>query len=182
MKHEPNIAPASRKKWRLKKTLARRPQIRPIMAEDLKFLWASYKKGALSSMGGAFANGDMSPEQFSQAFENAAQNYSEGWVIIADTRKGSIPAGLVLGKMDSLFPFMVIVGVAWFPWATKRNVIEGTVAFFDVIRKTMPSIVFAVAEHKRVYEVCCMHGIMRRVGTSQIAIPERAAAVFETRS
>jgi hypothetical protein len=181
LKHERNIEPAPRKNWRLKKTLARRTQIRELDASDVKYLWASYKKGALAAMGAAFADGQMNPDQFKEAFENAAQNYSEGWIVLAETKKGFIPAGVVLGKLDSLLPFMIVGGVAWFPWATHRNIVEGTVAFFDAMRRQIPCIGFAVGDHKRLYEICCMHGIMRRVGTSQIVVPGQAAAVFETR-
>lgn len=180
MKHERNII-AGPRKWRLKKTLARRTQVRSIESDDLKYLWASYKKGALASMGSAFADGEMTPDQFKEAFDNAAQHYSEGWIILTETKKGFIPAGVVLGKMDTLLPFMIVGGIAWFPWATSRNVLEGTVAFFDAVRRQMPCIGFAIDDHKRLYEICCMHGIMRRVGTSQIAVPGRAAAVYETR-
>lgn len=185
MKHErdiaPEKAPVKRPEWRLKKTLKRRTQIRPIEADDVKYLWASYKKGALASMGTAFADGNMTPDQFKEAFDRAAQDYSEGWIILAETRKGFIPSGIVLGKLDKLLPFMIIGGIAWFPWATRRNIIEGTVAFFDVMRKQMPWIGFATDEHKRLYEICCMHGIMRRIGTSHVAIPGQGSAVFEAR-
>lgn len=181
MKHERSIIAGPKKNWRMKKTLARRTQVRPLEADDLKYLWASYKKGVLSSMGSAFADREMNPDQFKEAFENAAQDYSEGWIVITETKKGFIPAGIVLGKLDTLLPFMIVGGVAWFPWATSRNIIEGTVAFFDAMRRQMPCIGFAIDDHKRLYEICCMHGIMRRVGTSQVAVPGRAAAVFETR-
>jgi hypothetical protein len=181
VKHERNIVAGPKKNWRLKKTLARRTQVRPLEADDLKYLWASYKKGALASMGAAFADGEMNPDQFKEAFDTAAQHYSEGWIVLAETRKGFIPAGVVLGKLDTLLPFMIVGGIAWFPWATGRNIIEGTVAFFDAMRRQMPCIGFAIDDHKRLYEICCMHGIMRRVGTSQVAVPGRAAAVFETR-
>lgn len=181
MKHERNIVPAQKKNWRLRKTLARRTQVRPLDADDMKYLWASYKKGALASMGSAFAAVDMTPDQFKEAFDTAAQFYSEGWIVLTETRQGFIPSGVVLGKLDPLLPFMIVGGIAWFPWATRRNVVEGTVAFFDAIRRQMPCMGFAADEHKRLYEICCMHGIMRRVGTSQITMPGRSAAVFETR-
>src|SRR5262245_26339786 len=135
MKHERDIMAAPKKNWRLKKTLARRTEIRPLQPDDLKYLWAAYKKGALASMGKAFASPDMTPEQFNAAFDFAAQHYSEGWMILAETGKGFIPAGVVLGKLDLILPFMIIAGIAWFPWASKRNILEGTVAFFDAIRR-----------------------------------------------
>lgn len=181
MKHERNIMAGPKKNWRLKKTLARRTQVRTIEPDDLKYLWASYKKGALESMGQAFADTAMTPEQFKQAFEAEAERYSEGWIILAETKNGFIPAGIVLGKIDPLLSFMIVGGIAWFPWATRRNIVEGTVAFFDAMRRQMPCIGFAVDEHKRLYEVCCMHGVVRRIGTSHVAIPGQLSAVFETR-
>lgn len=178
MKHERDFMPSKRQNWRLRKTLARNIQVRPVVDDDLKYLWAAYRKGALKSL---FSNEGMTSEEFRLSFDDAASRFSEGWIIEADTSAGRRPAGVVFGKMDAILPFMIIAGIVWFPWATKRNIIEGTVTFFEGIRRTIPWMGFATDEHKRLYEVCCMHGIMRRVGTSGVAIPGTNAAVFETR-
>lgn len=182
MKHERGIKAEPKPKWRLRKTLARKIDIRPMQPDDLKYIWAAYKKGALSPMGEAFAETGMDAAAFNSAFESSVEKFSEGWMICADTPKGFIPCGAVFGKFDQILPFMIVAGVVWFPWASRRNVIEGSVTFFHSVRKAYPTMLFATEQHKRLYEIVCMHGIMRRVGTSHVAFPGQQAAVFETRA
>lgn len=181
MKHERDIRPEGRPNWRLKKTLGRHVEIRPIESADLKYLWAAYKKGALAAMGEEFASGAMSSEEFSASFHDTAERYSEAWTVIASTRRGMMPVGVIFGSLAPLAAYLVISGAVWFPWASRRNIIEGTVAFLNAIRKQAPAMLYARDEHKRLYEIACMHGIIRRVGTSHIVFPGQSAAVFETR-
>lgn len=181
MTRERGIKVEPKPNWRLRKTLARKIDIRLMQPGDMKYLWAAYKKGALSPMGEDFAIPDMDASAFKVAFEAKAEKFSEGWVVSADTAKGFIPCGAIFGKFDAVLPFMIVAGIVWFPWASSRNIIEGSVTFFHSVRKPIPTMLFATDEHKRLYEVVCMHGIMRRVGTSSIAFPGQQAAVFETR-
>lgn len=163
-----------KKTWRLSKTLARRTEVRPIENEDVKFAWAAYKNGALDAMGlpqGLDAAG------FKSEFERyVLTNTPATWTIITETKNGFIPSGFVFGQLGA---FLTIVGIAWCPWASKRNIIEGAVRFFNRIRREMPWIGFAADEHKAVYEVCMQHGIMSRIGTSH-SLGKRMA-VFEGR-
>lgn len=179
MKHERR--PSPKPNWRLKKTLARHVEVRAMQPDDLKYLWAAYKKGALAPLGEVFSSADLDQEKFRQAFDMAAEQYSEGWIISAGTRHGFRPIGLVLGALSPLSAYMVIGGIVWFPWASRRNIVEGTVSFFNLIRKSFPWIGYASNAHKRLYEVCCMHGIMRRIGTSYVVFPNEAAAMFEAK-
>ena len=182
MKHERNIKPEKRQNWRLKKTLSRRIEVRGIEADDLKYLWATYKLAGLPQIGEVFADKSMKADAFQSAFEEAAAQFSEAWTILAETKRGYIPAGVMFGNVAPMGAYMIVTGAVWFPWSTSRNVIEGTVAFLNMIRKRMPSMFYALDEHKRLYEVVCMHSILRRVGTSHIVFPGRSAAVFETKA
>jgi hypothetical protein len=148
----------------------------------MRFVWAAYKKGALEDMGGSFALPNMDAEAFKLAFEEVSARFSEAWTIWAPTKRGFIAVGIVFSAFAPSLPYRVIGGIAWFPWASKRNVIEGTVAFFSGARREVPTVAYAIDEHKRVYEVCCMHGVMRRVGTSHVVFPGKSAAVYETRA
>ena len=173
-----------RNKWQLKKTLKRKVDYRPIENEDIKYVWAAYKKGALAPMGELFADGLMLAEEFKAEFQNAILTQCHAaWIISATTKRGLIPVGLVLAAYPMPnAPYMIVNGMCWFPWATKRNVIEGIVGFLDRVRREFPLKFYALPEHKRTYEVCAMHSIVRRVGTSYIAFPGHAAAEFETRT
>lgn len=166
----------NKKTWRLSKTLSRRIEIRPIEQEDVKYAWAAYKAGALD-MG--FSE-SLDARGFKDAFEQyVLMNARAAWTIIAETKNGFIPVGFVLGDWAPQNAFMIIIGISWFPWATRRNIVEGTVAFFNRVRKEMGVMGFAEHKHKKLYEACCMHGIMRRIGTSNLS--GRPVAVYEGR-
>ena len=172
---------SGKKNWRLKKTLARRIEVRPIENSDLQYAWAAYKSGGLSEMG--FAK-DLGAPAFKTAFEQAIlTNHHAAWIVQAQTKSRFMPVGMVLGSWATpQAAYMIVTGIAWFPWATKRNILEGTVAFFNKIRKEIPVVGYAMNGHKRAYEVCCMHGIMRRVGTTHVVFPGQSAAVYEGRA
>lgn len=168
-------------KWRLKRTLKRSVSYRPIEDDDVKYSWAAYKKGALSPMGESFTK-EMNAEEFKSLFEQfVIQNHHAAWTLIAPTAKGNIPVGIVLAAWAPNAPFMIVNGMVWFPWASHRNHVESMVCFLNGVRKQQSLTFYTLPEHKRIYEVCAMHGIIRRVGTSFVAIPGKSAAVFETR-
>lgn len=169
-------------KWRLKRTLRRHVSYRPIEDEDVKYAWAAYRKGALAPMGEAFTK-EMNADEFKKLFEMfVLSNHHAAWTLIAPTSKGNIPVGVVLAAWAPNAPYMIVNGLCWFPWASKRNVIEAIVGFLAGIRKEIQLMFYALPEHKRTYEVCAMHGVVRRVGTSFVAFPGKQAAVFETRA
>lgn len=170
-------------KWRLKKTLKRAVDYRPVEDSDLKYIWAAYKKGSLAPMGDKFSDGLMSADEFKKEFEEAViTQFNAAWTIFANTRKGFIPVGVVFAAWAPNAPYLIVTGLCWFPWASKRNVIESIVGFLNGVRKELMLVFYALPEHKRTYEVCAMHGVVRRVGTSYVAFPGKAAAVFETRA
>lgn len=169
-------------KWRLSRTLRRPLDVRPISESDLKYLWASYKKGSLKSLRGAFATDDLTPDKFKDALADLALAVTEIWTISAHVGDERRPIGIVLGSAAPSVPFWTIVGVVWMPWATKRNIIEGCVGFFDRMRRQVALMGVAAGDHKRLYEVCCMHSVLRRVGTSMVAIQGESAAMYETRN
>lgn len=166
-------------KWRLSRTLKRHIEYRPIEDGDLKYIWAAYKKGAFKEMG---FRDNLTPEEFKIAFSDiVVSNCHMAWLLAANTNNGFIPVGVVLCAWAPGAAYLIVIGVSWMPWASKRNIIECMVGFFSKARKDHNFVGYALPEHKRMYEVCCMHGITRRVGTSYIAIPGKVAAVFETR-
>lgn len=167
-------------KWRLRRTLRRSVDFRPIEDSDVPYAFAAYKLGSLDPMG---ITSGLSAKDFKSEFEQTVlSRFFAAWTLFAGTRKGFIPVGMVFAEATPNKPFMTIDGMVWFPWSSKRNKIESAVNFLDRIRKEYPLMFYAVNEHKRMYEVCAMHGIVRRVGTSYVAVPGKAAAVFETRN
>lgn len=174
------------KRWTLRKTLKRKTHFRPIEQEDVQYIWVAYKSGLLESMGRPFDKTDLSPEEFQAEFLAQAETVYHGlWTLFAETKKGYLPSGLVLGfysHPDPRFaPFMNIGDMIWFPWASPRNKVEMAVNFFNKIRNEIPMVEYAKFDDKRFFETIAKHGIMRRVGT-MYNIYDGPAAVFETRS
>jgi hypothetical protein len=131
-------------------------------------------------MGEAFAR-DMNADEFRQSFETfVLQNHHGAWTLLAPTGRGTIPVGIVLAAWAPNAPYMIVNGACWFPWSSNRNKLEAMVGFLNGIRKEIHLVFYALPEHKRTYEVCAMHGVVRRVGTSFVAVPGKQCAVFET--
>lgn len=182
MKHERGIA----HRFRLRRTLKRRTEFRPIEDADCRYAWAAYKKGALSTLGPRF-EAEFTPEAFYEAFvDEVRTNYAAGWTLSAETPRGFMPVGIVLGFYShpnpQFAPFMIIGDMLWFPWASARNRIEAAVGFFNAIRKEIPMVEYADDKAKPFFEMIAQHGIMRRVGTSFNVHHGKAVAVFETRA
>lgn len=179
--------PAKAPKWSRKKTLARRTDFRPIEAEDLAHVWAAYKKGALASMGDDFADGALSALDFKAAFEaEIIRRYDAAWILFAETTLGFRQIGMVLGfwpQPDTeKAPFMLVGDIVWFPWASPRNRLAGAVHFFNAMRDTIPMMDMGVLPKDRhFFDVLCQHGVMARIGTSQIVYRDQPAAIYETR-
>src|SRR5690242_6025474 len=109
-----------KKNWRLSKTLSRKIIVRPIEQEDVKYAWAAYKGGSLKPMG--FPE-NLDAKSFKDAFEEYVLSRTHAaWTMIADK-----PIGFALGYWGPSQAFMFITGIIWFPWATKRNILEATV-------------------------------------------------------
>jgi len=184
MKHE---RMAVKSFWRLKKTLARRVGFRPIEAEDIRFAYAGYKKGALEPMAGPFAQTHMTPDEFDVAFQaTVTTRYHGAWTLFAETKRGYVPVGLVMAfyshAEQALSPFMIIGDIVWFPWASPRNRIEAAVNFFNIMRKQIPMMDYAHGdENRRFFEMMAKHGIVRRVGTTLNVVKGEPTAIFETR-
>jgi len=184
-KAEPKLVVAS--KWRLKRTVSRKLDFRPIELDDVKYAWAAYRAGALGSMREDWKEPKLTAAEFKDAFgREVISNYSSCWVLFANTPKGFLPVGFVLAFFSHpnplLAPFQIIGDMVWFPWASRRNKVESAVNFFAKVRKEYPLTEYArggVA--KRFFEVMCQHGVMRRVGTTFNVFHGEPVAVFETR-
>lgn len=166
-------------KWRLRRTLKRQVSYRPIEAEDIRYVYATYKQSGLSTLG--FEGKELSPEEFKSKFEQVIVTNCDGcWILSAPTKRGKIPVGMITASWAPLQAYLIVTCIVWFPWASKRNVVEGVVYFFNKAREEFKFMGFALPEHKKAYEICAKHGIARRVGTSRIVIPGQDCAVFES--
>jgi hypothetical protein len=176
------------RKFRLSRTLKRRLEFRPLETEDLRYLWAAYKKGCLKDMAAPFDGTEMTVDEFKAEFLAAVTTrYHGAWTLFGETGKGFIPVGCILGfyshPLPDWSPFMIVGDMVWMPWATTRNKIESAVHFFAHIRKEIAMVDYAYGEtNKRFFEVIARHGVMRRVGTMLNVVKNEPVAVFETRA
>src|SRR5438045_2158440 len=105
-----------KKLWRLSRTLKRRVDVRPIEQEDVKFAYGAYKSGKLPM----FPEG-MDAPSFKESFEAYVLTSAEAaWTIISESKVGFAPVGLAFGGWAPQQTYMVIIGIVWFPWASKR--------------------------------------------------------------
>lgn len=152
----------------------------------MKYVWAAYKKGQLSSMGGKWADVGMQPNDFEpEFFAEVTTNYHGAWTLFAETARGFIPVGVVLAFYShpnpQMAPFMIIGDMVWMPWASRRNKVESAVNFFNEARKEMAFMEYAEAKYKSFFEMIARHGVMRRVGTTYNVSSNESVAIFETR-
>lgn len=134
----------------------------------------------------AFPDTSMDAPTFKRAFEQVVLDrvYS-GWTMIAPTRKGMMPVGIIFAfyshSEPRLSPFMIVGDLVWFPWASARNKMESAVNFFNTIRRSIPMVDYAHGdENKKFFEMIARHGVMRRIGTTFSVVKGEPTALFET--
>lgn len=167
------------KKWTLKQTLKRKMRVRPLERQDTKYMWAAYKKGLLKEI---INDDNLTSGEFQETFEPVISLFDAAWVVECKVGGQMIPCALYVGTWHPYLEDVMFIALnTWFPWASKRNVIEGSVKFFNDMRKKIAFMGYASKEHKRLYEIISQHGIMRRIGTTHNVYDGQPAALFETR-
>lgn len=148
------------KKPLLSRTLKRWVEFRPIEDEDIQYLWAAYRKGIF----GSFIPEGLSPQDFKQSMtEFMFDNYSGVYTCLATTKKGVIPVGVI--PISGVYLGWMIGDVKWFPWASKRNIIESFVNFINTMKKEAYLLGYCSEQDKEFFTYIAKHGIIRRVGT-----------------
>lgn len=172
---------SSTPKWQLYRTLKRRPKFHPLEVEDVKYLWAAYKKGAFD---GLIKDGMQADEFENFVLADLVVRFHNIWTLTGKTRHGEIPIGIILGfwpHPSDVVPFMILDSMKWFPWSSHRNRIEGVVGFLNEARKEIPMLGFVNPKDKDFFTMIAKHGIIRRVGTTHNLFNGEPAAIFETR-
>lgn len=164
---------------KLSRTLSRKVTIRDVAEDDLRYIYASYRLGALDGFADLFKAEGLKPGEFADLFlEYVAANYNGAWVIEAETKEGVKPAGFIVAWVRGRI--MEIGDMVWFPWSTGRNVYESVVAFMERMRGDFVVLEFARMKDKKFFERIAKHGIMRKVGHAHSIYQDGPAVVFET--
>lgn len=135
--------------------------------KDMAIMWAAHKAGS-------FQLPDVPQEDFAQAILDTLVQYESAWIVEDDNSKyssGRGPVAIILVKTDG---FVIRPDVDYFKWASKRNVVRTTVAFFNWVRfsKDVSLCVFgSTPESKPLYWRMRELGIMvTYVGNAMFAL------------
>lgn len=121
----------------------------------------------------------MSPADFRQKIVAYVLNGGfSAWALIANSPKGHMPVGLVLGEMRRRA--LMLGGIVWFPWASPRNKLEATLTFLNGMRDDLVILEWAPFEQRKSWEHICRYGVMRRIGMVYDMAPD-PLALFQSR-
>ena len=153
----------------------------------MPYFWAAYKYGCFKNLNGGFIDG-LTKDRLSELLENyISDNNLTPFSIFAniDGKKRIIGIALffIRGRL------METSDIIWFPWATKRLILEGYVNFVNSIRKQSNNdmgqkyVIIEYAQEKDVkfFDHVCSYGIMRRVGTSYELYHNEKCCIYESR-
>lgn len=135
---------------------------------DMAILWAAHRAGSFS------LPQDTPQEDFAEAMIEAIARYDSAWIVedrndTFPSRRG--PVALILVKSDG---YVIRPDVDYFRWATTRNILRTTVAFFNWVRysKDVSLCVFgSTPESKNLYWRMRDYGIMvTYVGNGMFAL------------
>ncbi len=103
-----------------------KPNIRPAVYDDIRWLWVAARRQGYHS----------SPEDFSREMEPELARADKLYVLEDTNKEFSTkngPVGMVLANYDgwSLAPHVI-----WFPWASPRNILRCSVGFLQSMRYT----------------------------------------------
>ena len=138
--------------------------------QDIKYLWAAEK----------YNGHEINPEEFKEAiYERFNESYDFAWTIEANTKNGYRPIGVIFGLHSG--PFILLGDMTWFPWSSKRNIIEGTTNFINAMKKDFLLLGYTNLKDKKFFEHIARHGILKRVGTIDGLYKDEPAALFQSR-
>jgi hypothetical protein len=135
--------------------------------KDMGILWAAHKAGT-------FGLGEVAQEDFADVMLEVLSKYDSAWMV--EDRNDVFPSGrgpvaTILVKSDG---FVIKPDVDYFKWASHRNVLRTTVAFFNWVRysKDVSLCVFgSTPESKNLYWKMRDYGIMvTYVGNGMFAL------------
>lgn len=138
------------------------------MQNDFRWLWAAYKKGGMDGI-----PPDLDMDQFIAAAYGHLEKFTEQFIVETDR-----PIGVIVTLTDG---YKFEPHAIWFPWASPRNKLEGSLKFLGTERKDRLGIIYMDIEEKRFLVQLTRYGVLRRVGTVKSFFePGRDAVFFQT--
>ncbi|HEX9472506.1 MAG TPA: hypothetical protein VF957_23520 [Bradyrhizobium sp.] len=135
-----------------------------MVTEDLRYLWAAYRAGAIKGLPPGIETKEFWPI-FTQGIELIRPGAGVT-TLLARTDRGVIPVGWLIGWRYALSSGRAIeVEAMWAPWATPRNKLEAVVAFLYRTRTAALVLWSCRKAEARLFEHACRYGVARTVGT-----------------
>jgi hypothetical protein len=162
-----------RQKYRLYRTLKRKPRFRNFQDNDIKYLWAAYKL--------QIDDKDITPEAFQYVtLETIDTTYDYAWILEAPTKTHDIfPVGIIFGVKNNTF--VNISDIEWFPWASKRNIVEASLHFAAKVREQETVTIAVKMKDKNTMEHFTKYGIITRIGTLKGVFDNEPAPFYQTK-
>lgn len=86
-------------------------------------------------------------------------------ILIAKTKRGRIPVGLMLAADKGSF---YEPHVSWFSWASPRNKLETMLRYFADRRHDATFVIISEIEWKDFWELLARYGVLKRIGTAHL--------------
>lgn len=166
--------------------LSRNPSVSLSTANDLKYIWAAYKKGALATLGEDFHTPDFTPKELADLLDVYMEVNGVVFLTASAFSEGALkPVGLI--SVWSRQRIWQVNEISWFPWASARNKFECALKFFDQYRRTEFShgrkykiLEFARSSERKFFEKMMDLGVLNRVGKVNDLYESEEAVLFET--
>lgn len=127
--------------------------------KDIGILWVAHKRQPFYSI-----QKDLTQEQFAKEISDLA---TQAELLIAEDinkeYKGSGPVALIGVKSDG---WKIEPHAEFFKWATPKNVLKVSVAFFQMARyrKIGVCVVYSLNDSVPLFDKCCKYGVLKPVG------------------
>lgn len=157
--------------------------------EDVKWIWASYKKQPYEKFFPELMEPNLDPQDFLARFDHVLKAYGlDCYIMRAHTEKGLMPVGFVLlwarGRLLEISNFI------WFEWASSRNTIESALNFLNQFRSTVHEqtgkkyklIGFVQQKDKAFFDHMAKYKVLRLIGKVYDFYDDGPGIVYETRS
>lgn len=154
---------------------------------ELNYVWAAYKKGSLDTLHDDFKSHEMSPQELGELFDNYLMvNGLSSFTVHAESDGQIKPIGLI--TVWARERILQINEMSWFWWASKRNIFEGAVKFFDQVRRTehqesgrnFKVLEFSSEEDRKFFERMMDLGLLNRCGKIPGLYEDQEAVLFYT--
>lgn len=133
---------------------------RPADIDDMKWLWASYRKGGFPA-----AQVGLSAEAFERWVASWLFPVHQSWMLVAPvSERGPTPVGLLIGvPMET--PRKLMLHALFFPWASPRNRVATLVNALNRLRSMHLLLAMVRPDDLSFIGQLCRYGIGKRVGT-----------------